>query len=173
MIFSIGHGNKDINRFISELHSFDIQFLIDIRSKPYSKFCPHFSQQTLKTFVENENIRYVYMGKELGGLPMHDASCFTDTGKIDYNKLKDKDFFKSGLQRLLKANAQNIKVCIMCSESDPKMCHRSKLIGSELQKMGVELQHIIDVSKALTQNQLTRGQELFSEKNFTSRKSYR
>lgn len=36
-IFSIGHGQKKIEEFIAELKSFDIQFLLDIRSKPYSK----------------------------------------------------------------------------------------------------------------------------------------
>jgi uncharacterized protein (DUF488 family) len=178
-LFSIGHGNKNIDEFISELHSYDIKFLIDIRSKPYSKFSRHFSQQPLKAAVEREDIKYVYMGRELGGLPMHDSSCFTSDGKVDYNKLKEKDFFKEGLQRLQKADSQGIKVCIMCSERDPKMCHRSKLIGVELQKMGITLQHIIGISKMLTQQQvideLTKGlglANLFEERNLTSRKAY-
>jgi uncharacterized protein (DUF488 family) len=153
-VFSIGHGNKTIDEFVSELHSFDMEFLIDIRSKPYSKFSQHFSQQPLKMLVEKEHVKYVYMGKELGGLPTHDYTCFTSDGKVDYDKLKEKDFFKEGLQRLLKANSKGIKVCIMCSESDPKMCHRSKLIGVELEKMGVILQHIVGVSKIITQKQI-------------------
>jgi uncharacterized protein (DUF488 family) len=37
-IFSIGHGNKTIEEFILELKSFDIQYLIDVRSIPYSKY---------------------------------------------------------------------------------------------------------------------------------------
>jgi uncharacterized protein (DUF488 family) len=178
-VFSIGHGNKTIDEFVSELHSYDIEFLIDIRSKPYSKFCRHFSQQPLKSVIEREHIRYVYLGQELGGLPTHDPTCFTSDGKVDYNKLKEKDFFKEGLLRLLKANAQGIKICIMCSERDPKMCHRSKLIGVELQKKGITVQHIVGVSKILTQNQvldeLTNGKgeaNLFGEENFTSRKAY-
>ena len=178
-VFSIGHGNKTIDEFVSELHSYEIKFLIDIRSKPYSKFSQHFSQQPLKTHVEKEHIRYVYMGKELGGLPTHDFTCFTKDGKVDYDKLKEKDYFKEGLQRLLKASLQGIKVCIMCSESDPKMCHRSKLIGVELQKMGINLQHIVSASKIITQNQvineLTKGYglvNLFGEENFTSKKTY-
>ncbi|MDR0763308.1 MAG: DUF488 domain-containing protein [Bacteroidales bacterium] len=180
-VFSIGHGNKTIDEFVSELRSCDIRFLIDIRSKPYSKYSQHFSQQPLKAVVEREHIRYVYMGKELGGLPTHDSTCFTSDGKVDYDKLKEKDFFKEGLRRLENANFQGIKVCIMCSESDPKMCHRSKLIGVELQKRGIVLQHIIGISKILTQDQvikeLTKSNELvlFEEvdlTNLTSRKVY-
>ena len=178
-VFSIGHGNKTIEEFVAELHSYDIDFLIDIRSKPYSKFSQHFSQQPLKMLVEKEQIRYVYMGQELGGLPTHDSTCFTSDGKVDYNKLKEKEFFKNGLQRLIKANSQGIKVCVMCNESDPKMCHRSKLIGEELKKKGITIQHIIGVSKVKNQGQviieLTKGNglvNLFGEENLTSRKAY-
>jgi uncharacterized protein (DUF488 family) len=179
-VFSIGHGNKTIGEFVSELQGYGIEFLIDIRSKPYSKYSPHFSQQPLKAAVEREHIKYVYLGKELGGLPAHDSTCFTSDGKVDYDKLKEKDFFKEGLLRLEKAYSQGIRVCIMCSESDPKMCHRSKLIGVELLKKGIILQHIIDGTKVLTQQQvifeLTKGWGLVNvfgeEENLTSRKIY-
>lgn len=179
-VFSIGHGNKTIDEFVSELHSYDIAFLIDIRSKPYSKYSKHFSQQSLKVLVEKEHIKYVYMGEKLGGLPTHDSTCFTRDGKVDYDKLKEKDFFKEGLQRLINANSKGIKICIMCSESDPKMCHRSKLIGEELKKNGITLQHIIGISKVKTQNQviseLTKGFGLVSlfgeEESLTSKKVY-
>ncbi|MDR1455326.1 MAG: DUF488 domain-containing protein [Tannerella sp.] len=179
-VFSIGHGNKTIEEFISELHSFDIKFLIDIRSKPYSKYSAHFSQQLLKSAVEKESIKYVYMGQELGGLPTHDTSCFTDSGKVDYDKLKEKEFFKQGLQRLINANSKGINVCIMCSESKPEECHRSKLIGIELQKCDIHIRHIIGISKEKTQSQvvfeLTNGfglTDLFGkEENFQSRKVY-
>jgi uncharacterized protein (DUF488 family) len=127
------------------------------------------------------------MGQELGGLPTHDTSCFTNDGKVDYDKLKEKDFFKQGLQRLINANNQGVKVCIMCSESKPEECHRSKLIGIELQeKYGIVIQHIVGISKKKTQiqviNELTDGwglnNNLFSEisteynDHFQSRKAY-
>jgi hypothetical protein len=59
------------------------------------------------------------------------------------------------------------------------MCHRSKLIGVELKKNGITLQHIVGVSKILTQDQvigeITKGMgidDLFGEKEITSRKAY-
>ncbi|MDR3366719.1 MAG: DUF488 domain-containing protein [Prevotellaceae bacterium] len=179
-VFSIGHGNKTIEKFISELHSFDIHYLIDIRSKPYSKYTPHFSQQPLKATIEREHIKYVYMGQELGGLPTHDPTCFTHDGNVDYDRLKKKEYFRQGLQRLAAANSKGIHICIMCSESKPQECHRSKLIGVELQKCGVNLRHIVDVSKEKTQNQvmaeLTKGFQLIDlfgeEQHFQSRKAY-
>jgi uncharacterized protein (DUF488 family) len=40
-LYSIGHGNKSIEKFIEQLKDFDIEYLIDVRSKPYSKFNQH------------------------------------------------------------------------------------------------------------------------------------
>jgi len=176
-IFSIGHGNKSIEKFIQELKSFDVKYLIDIRSKPYSKFNPHFNKEMLKCYIERENIVYIFMGDSLGGLPA-ETSCYT-SGKVDYDKLKIKDFFVTSLLKLKIANDKGLNSTIMCSEGSPTECHRTKLIGVELQKMGIELRHITDIGKEKTQNQvileLTNGNgliNLFGEESFTSRKQY-
>lgn len=139
-IYSIGHGNKSIDTLIEELRHFEINYLIDIRSKPYSKFSPHFNQNSLKFSLIDKGITYTFMGDVLGGLP-EDPTCYTN-GHVDYEKLKEKDFFKTGLQRLITANNKKIKVAIMCSESKPEECHRTKLIGEELKPFGIVLNHI-------------------------------
>lgn len=179
-VYSIGHGTKSISDFISELKSFDIQYLIDIRSKPYSKYNPQFNQNQLKHSIEAEQIRYVYMGEELGGLPIFDPTCFFPDGRVDYDKLKTKEFFRNGLSRLENSNNQGLRVCIMCSESNPKDCHRSKLVGVELQKMDIDLRHIIGLAKEKSQNavilEATNGNGLLNlfgeEEPFHSKKSY-
>jgi uncharacterized protein (DUF488 family) len=176
-LYSIGHGNKSIEEFENELSSFGIQYLIDIRTKPYSKWNPSFNQDVLKFLLQKDGFIYVYMGDTIGGLPS-DLSCYTD-GHIDYAKVKDKEFFKIGLARLLTAAEKKIKVAIMCSESEPEKCHRSKLIGQELLKYNISLNHIIGVGKSRPQETvmaiLTKGlgtTTLFGEETFVSRKSY-
>ena len=141
-LYSIGHGNKSMEEFIRELNQFDIKFLIDIRSIPYSKYYPWFNAEGLRKVIKETNkIKYGYMGDSIGGLPPKECQCYTN-GKVDYNKLAGMDFFKQGLLRLVNANQKKLKTGIMCSESDPSQCHRTKLIGVELKKMGIELQHI-------------------------------
>ena len=98
-LYSIGHGNKSIETLIEELKHFDINYLIDIRSKPYSKYNPQFNQNEIKFSLLKSGITYTFMGDVLGGLP-DDATCYTN-GHVDYDKLKEKDFFKKGLQRLI------------------------------------------------------------------------
>jgi len=139
-LYSIGHGNKSIETLVEELNFFGINYLIDIRSKPYSKYSPQFNQNSLKFSLIEKDIKYTFMGDILGGLP-EDPTCYTN-GHVDYEKLKEKDFFKTGLQRLVTAHNKKIKVAIMCSESKPEECHRTKLIGEELKTYGITLNHI-------------------------------
>jgi len=181
-VYSIGHGNKAIEQFVSELKKFDIQFLIDVRSKPYSKHHPQFNLPVLQhspNFVNN-GIKYAYMGDELGGLPTNSA-CYTN-GRVDYGKLSRDAAFQHGLKRIIDANEKHFRICIMCSESDPKQCHRTKLIGEELRKVGIIMQHITrnhygdTVTKPQTDimNELNNGdKDLFGDKSeLTSRKQY-
>lgn len=177
-LYSIGHGNKSIEEFKNELKSFDIQYLADIRTKPYSKWNPDFNRERLQMLMRNAGFAYIYMGDAIGGLPS-DPSCYTG-GHIDYEKLGKKAFFIKGLERLVVANEKSIRLAIMCSESNPSMCHRSKLVGQELLKRGVVLNHIVGIGKAKTQSEVmlevTKGLgtvDLFGEEtNFMSRKAY-
>lgn len=178
-IYSIGHGNKKMEDFVKELNSFNILFLLDIRSKPYSKWSPQFNKENLERELKIQDINYVYAGDTLGGLP-EDRSCYDFSGKVVYDLIKEKDFFKTGLKRLTTANEKKINIAIMCSESKPEECHRSKLIGQELLKKHISVNHIISFDKLKSQemvmNELLKGKstrDLFgNEIDFTSRKSY-
>jgi uncharacterized protein (DUF488 family) len=178
-IFSIGHGNKKIDVFLKELTTNKVQYLLDIRSKPFSKWNPQFNQSELKKVLEENGIKYVFFGDTLGGLP-DDRTCYDKNDKVVYDLLKEKDFFKTGLERLISANEQKNVVAIMCSESKPEECHRSKLIGQELWKKNISLKHIINDKvikpQELVMAELTKGTntiDLFgNEIEFKSRKAY-
>lgn len=178
-LYTIGHGNRKIDEFLDLLKDFGIAYLIDVRSQPYSKFNPQFNQNDLKFFLENNGIKYVFMGDSIGGRPK-DITCYDEDGKVDYEKVKTKDFFIDGIERLKTASSKNINVVIMCSESKPCECHRSKLIGRVLQTDKIILQHIDEKGKLKDQvtviNELNKGYsevDLFgTPMNVTSRKAY-
>ena len=179
MIYSIGHGNKDIRRFIEELKAFNVQFLIDVRTKPYSKFWPHFDRERLKTSLLNNSVKYLFLGDKLGGLP-DDPSCYRD-GLVDYDRLKSSTQFLNGIDRLVTADQKELNVAVMCSESKPEECHRSKAIGEVLAERNIVMVHILSEDSSKDQgtvmNELTGGKagtDLFgNEPSFTSRKKYR
>jgi uncharacterized protein (DUF488 family) len=155
-----------------------IQYLLDVRSSPYSSYKPEFSKNALQNFLEANGIRYLFMGDSLGGLP-DDEACYTD-GKVDYEKLSERSYFLAGIERLHKASKQSQRVVLMCSEGRPENCHRSKLIGQVLTAQGIEVLHIDEQDKIISQKdvllRLTGGQaSLFGDDffTFTSQKRYR
>ena len=175
-IFSIGHGIKNIALFIRELTSFDIKYLIDVRSIPYSRRNPAFNTKALETELNRHEIKYLYWGAELGGFPK-DASCYGANGKVDYDILKTKDFFRQALERLLVAEQYRHNIALMCSETNPAQCHRAKLIGMELLSRDIVVRHIVAEGKEKDQHQvmleLTAGKgtaTLFGNRSFGSRK---
>jgi uncharacterized protein (DUF488 family) len=178
LIYSIGYGARDISAFIQILKKYSIDYLIDVRSKPYSSFKPEFSKKSLEQKLNENNIRYVFMGDSLGGQP-EDPSCYDEAGKVDYGKCRQRPQFQSGIERLRRAQQQQLSVVIMCSEAKPESCHRTKLIGEALVQEGIDIQHIDESDILLTHNQVMlrviKGQpSLFGDDFFkhTSRKSY-
>lgn len=178
-LYTIGHGNRKSEDFLALLKEFGIEYLIDVRSQPYSKFNPQYNQNELKFFLERNGIKYVFMGDNIGGRPK-DTSCYDDEGKVDYEAVKTKEFFINGVERLKTAYNKDINVVIMCSESKPCECHRSKLIGRVLNTENIILKHIDENGKVKDQatviNELNKGLsaiDLFGNPiNVTSRKAY-
>ena len=137
---TIGHSDHTWDRFASLLKQHGIQTVVDTRTTPESRYAPFANLQSLPRLLMKEGMRYVHMGDSLGGKPQ-DSSCYDDSGKPDYRKIRSRGFFRDGIRELL-AMAESSKVVLMCSEEDPKNCHRRLLIGPEILKYGVELSHI-------------------------------
>jgi len=177
-IYTIGYGEREIEPFLEVLCRYQIQYLLDVRTSPYSRYKPEFSKAALQNTLEASGIHYLFMGDVLGGQPEDDA-CYTD-GKVDYGKVTQSESYGEGIKRLHKASRQGQHVVLMCSEGKPENCHRSKLVGKTLTAEGVEVLHIDEKDTLITQKEvllrLTGGQpSLFGDDffTFTSRKRYR
>ncbi|HWK04176.1 MAG TPA: DUF488 domain-containing protein [Puia sp.] len=153
-IYTIGHGTRKISELLGLLNKFSIDFLIDVRSRPYSGFNPQFNREALASTLEQEGIKYVYMGDSLGGRPS-DPSCYKINGKVDYAILRQKAIFKKGIARIKTAYEKDLRVALLCSESKPGQCHRSKLIGSVLYQEKICLQHIDENGELKGQEQVS------------------
>lgn len=173
-IYSIGHGGLTGAALNEHLRRAEVQFLIDVRSVPYSRFQPEFGRESLQRSL-GPSVRYVFMGDLLGGRP-DDDSCYTD-GRVDYTKTRTKDFFKRGLERLRSAHEQGFAVCMLCSEAQPSQCHRTKMVGQALADEGIEVLHILRDGKLRSQpevmRELTSGQDGLFAEALMSRKAYR
>lgn len=139
-IFTLGHSNHPIEKFLSLLTQHSIRIVVDSRSYPYSKYVPHFDRELLSSSLESHDIRYIYMGNELGGRPP-ETEYYDAEGRVLYFRVAASDRFKGGISRLLKRNGES-RIAVLCSEEDPNACHRRLLIARVLTENGVSVQHI-------------------------------
>ncbi|MEO7003022.1 MAG: DUF488 domain-containing protein [Ktedonobacterales bacterium] len=139
-IYTVGHSNQPLDRFLDLLQRHGISTLIDVRSAPYARYATHFNRPDLSAAIALRGIRYRYLGAELGGRP-EGEEYYGDTGHVLYYKVATAPFFLRGLTQLL-AEGKRARTAIMCSEEDPTNCHRRLLIGRVLGEQAVPVIHL-------------------------------
>jgi uncharacterized protein (DUF488 family) len=139
-LFSIGHSNSPIDRFIVLLIEVGVNAIADVRSTPYSRFFPWFSHNNLSAHLTAAGLAYLAYGETLGGRPSS-ASLYCD-GVADYGAMAQTAAFQSGLDRLQTDMAKH-RVCLMCAEREPLDCHRCLLVSRTLAARGVAIGHVL------------------------------
>src|SRR5215212_5099061 len=100
-IYTIGYGSRSIDELVATLRHYQIAYLVDVRSAPYSRYKPEYSKEALAATLQAQGIRYLFLGEQLGGRPA-DPNCYSD-GKVDYEKVKLQPFYQAGLERVQQA----------------------------------------------------------------------
>jgi uncharacterized protein (DUF488 family) len=139
-LFTIGHSNHTPQRFLDLLRTYQITAVADVRSSPYSRFSPHFSQSDLKTTLAREGITYVFLGKELGA--RSDNPSMLVNGRVSYARLAARPEFLEGLHRV-RQGMKKYRLALMCAEKDPLDCHRMILVCRHLRSADVAIHHIL------------------------------
>lgn len=139
-IYTIGHSDHTIERFIILLKQHCITAIADVRSAPYSRIHPQFNKDTLAASLEKGGIKYVFLGKELGARP-DDHSCY-ENGQADFDRVAERKEFKSGLKRVLEGG-DKYQIALMCAEKEPLDCHRTILVCHRLKRAGIGIKHIL------------------------------
>jgi uncharacterized protein (DUF488 family) len=139
-LYTVGHSNHSIGKFIGLLSANGITAVADVRSRPFSRRYPQFNKERLAAVLAQHNIAYVFLGKELGARS-EDPSCY-ENGKVQYGRLAATPAFKAGIERVL-AGAQKFRVALMCAEKEPLDCHRTLLVSRALESVGAEIAHIL------------------------------
>ncbi|HOS49243.1 MAG TPA: DUF488 domain-containing protein [Bacteroidia bacterium] len=141
IIFTIGHSDHTVEKFINLLKKHLVTVLADVRTVPFSRIHPQFNKDYLSIILEKENIKYVFLGKELGARP-DNLSCYKN-GQVDFELIAETNEFKAGLERLIKG-CDNYRIAIMCAEKEPLDCHRTILVCHHLAKhSSMNIMHIL------------------------------
>jgi len=123
-IFTIGHSNHTFEKFVGLLEKHDIDMLIDVRSKPHSRFA-HFGRDSLARNLRANGIDYRWAGRALGGL-----SHLSVTDAL----------FTDKMQLLVEMANEGTRLAMMCSEGKPCECHRAGKLTAWLHRNHPEIE---------------------------------
>jgi uncharacterized protein (DUF488 family) len=139
-LFTIGHSNIPIDRFVALLQQVGVTALADVRSVPLSRRFPWFSRNNLANSLAREGIDYAAMGDVFGGRPRNER-LYRD-GIADYEAMAKEPQYQNALARLMVQTVRS-RFCLMCAEREPLDCHRCLLVARSLAERGVTVGHIL------------------------------
>jgi uncharacterized protein (DUF488 family) len=132
-LYTIGHGNLELEPFLELLRDNGVRWVADVRSAPYSRMFPWFNKTDLAQALEHAGIRYLFLGNELGGKPREgEADGGWKQGKLNPALVSDLSHtrrwakgiaYLAGVVRSMDDDGET--GCVLCSEKDPNNCHRS------------------------------------------------
>jgi uncharacterized protein (DUF488 family) len=139
-IWTVGHSNHSFERLLGLLRSQQIDFAIDVRSYPYSRFAPQFNRESLEVALREAGVGYLFLGEELGGRPDREDH-YDEDGRARYDRMAAQPAFRQAVQRVAEG-CRSRRLALLCSEADPHECHRRRLVGKVLAEQDVQLRHI-------------------------------
>lgn len=146
-LYTIGHSNISVEDFLALLRKHNIAVVVDVRSTPSSQYVPHFNKPELERFLKANGLDYRFAGEYLGGRPTearhYKAQIIPDADTkrgnflklVDYIAMMQDERFQRGITRLidiLHETHTSGNTAIMCSEGEPRECHRHHLITRAL-----------------------------------------
>lgn len=170
-IYTIGHSNHTLERFLELLKGHQIGAVGDVRSSPYSAWLPHFNRETLKEALSRAGIVYVFLGDELGAR-RNESEAYNDKGVAEYGRIARLSAFQEGLNRVLSGGSR-YRLALMCAEKDPLECHRTILVVKELRSRDVEVAHILEdgaiETQAAAEDRLMKEEKIPADDLFESK----
>jgi uncharacterized protein DUF488 len=127
VLYTIGHGSRDLDGFLAQLRAVGASLLVDVRTFPSSRWSKQFDKARLsQPLALGTSMRYRHM-PELGG----------------YNRdktLRTKDDDWKAAIRWLADRARRETLAIMCMERTPETCHRTQTIEPDLRLTAPDLE---------------------------------
>lgn len=152
-VFTAGFSNLSPERFLNNLRTYDIQVLVDVRSRPYSRHAPQFNKEQAEALSRSWGLRYLYLGRELGGMP-DDPAFYDAQGYVLYDRIAAQPWFEAGLGQVLSDLGQGGRLVLTCAEDNPRRCHRRLLLGRVLRERGIGVAHILANGGLISESEL-------------------
>ena len=130
-LWTVGTSNRTKEAFVQLLRAYGLEQVVDVRRFPTSERFPWFRREEMARWLPEVGIRYVWMGRELGGYRPGGYEAFTQTSE-----------FQAAVDRLLELAAR-CPTTLVCAEKLPWRCHRL-WIARAVERRGWSVVHILD-----------------------------
>ncbi len=176
-LFTIGHSTQTWEQFLALLVQHRVEAIGDVRSSPYSARFPQFNRDMLDRALRAANIRYVFLGDELGARRA-ERECYVD-GVARYDRITRTAAFRAGLERV-QTGVARFRLALMCAEKDPLECHRTILVCRQFRN-DLDIRHILgdgslethaDAETRLLAEEKVPGDDLFTPREELITKAY-
>lgn len=145
-IATIGYQGAKLADFLETLAEAEVELLIDVREIAFSHR-REFMKSALAATLERAGIAYRHM-KDLGTpKPGRDAAKAGDRAGFRRHLLKQLGS-PGGKAALAEAAglAKESRVCLLCMEHDPRICHRSEVARRLARAIGAQIHHLDPVA---------------------------
>ena len=162
-VYTIGHSSHAAELFTELLAKHAIHVLVDVRSAPYSRYAPQFDREILQQSLQKGAVKYLFLGRELGGRPGN-QDYYDRDGHVLYSRMTADPEFASGIERLERGISE-FRVALMCGEEDPAHCHRRLLVARVMIERGHTVLHIRGNGRVESDEEVARasGKSLVNE----------
>lgn len=154
-LYTIGHSLYDKEKFLYLIKIYNISYLLDVRSTPYSKHAPQFNADVIGKYLEENSVHYVPMGKRFGAR-QKDMSLYDEDGILNFDKTRQTVFFQNAVGSVIKGLNSGSNIVLMCTEKNPIDCHRTILIAKAFYDIGIPVNHILSNGKYITQDDINK-----------------
>lgn len=151
VIYTIGHSTHKIEYFLELLKDHKVNCVVDVRSLAASRFNPQYNKKALANSLNEHDITYLHFGEEFGARQT-DPNLLDEAGRVDFDKVRNAEKFKNGIERLWQGVTKGYVIALMCSESEPLDCHRFSMISMALKDFDVK--HILKNNSVVNQTEL-------------------
>ena len=160
ILYTIGHSKHEYSFFESMLKKYDISYLLDVRSVPFSRFAETYNRNNIKSLLAESGITYKQMGKYFGARPQ-DEALYTSEHFLDFEKVRGSKLFLEGVENVILGLDKGNNVALMCTEKDPLDCHRAIMVSKGFLDAGINVNHILE--NGLLQTQLELEQRMLKK----------
>lgn len=140
-LFTIGHSNQSQEEFLKLLNLYNIDYVLDVRSTPYSQYTCQFNKDVINEFLCKNGIKYYPMGAYFGAR-QSDRGLYNEDGYLDFEKTRESEQFIIGQNSVLKGLELGHRIALMCTEKDPFDCHRAIMVARSFELIPVCVSHI-------------------------------